>query len=514
MDNKGAPVIAEGIAMRQRILLFSVFAIATCGLIYELVAGTLASYLLGDSVTQFSTIIGTYLFSMGVGSWLSRSIEGNLLKWFIRIELLVGLVGGCSAPLLFLVFEHISSFRILLYSLVSLTGILVGLEIPILMRILEASLSFKELVARVFTFDYIGALLASIIFPLLLVPYLGLIRTSLLFGIMNIVVAAFLLYQFEDTKPFRLRMVPAVLCIVFLLLGCFVYAERIMSYTETLAFQDKVIYARNTPYQRIVLTRNNRELKLFLNGNLQFSSADEYRYHEALVHPALSALPAAHKVLILGGGDGLAVREILKYKSIESITLVDLDPAMTRLFSGNSMLTGINHNSLLSPKVKIRNVDAFNWVKTDHNQYDLVIIDFPDPSNYSVGKLYSSKFYEELHHLLAPEGLFVVQSTSPMVARRSFWCIAHTIAAAGFVTVPYHVYVPSFGEWGYTMGMNKYSWHTNGALPAGLRFINRATIKDMLVFPPDMNEVPTEINKLNNQILVNYFEDEWAPYIH
>jgi spermidine synthase len=504
----------SGLRRDQNILLFSVFAIATCGLVYELVAGTLASYLMGDSVTQFSTIIGTYLFSMGVGSWLSRYIEDHLLRWFILIEVLVGVVGGCSAPLLFLLFEHIASFRIILYSLVGITGILVGLEIPILMRILKANLAFKELVARVFTFDYIGALIASLIFPLVLVPYLGLIRASLLFGIINVSIAGLLLYRFDEAKPFRRSFSVTIVASVMLLLVAFVYADRIMTFSETLAFQDRVIFAKNTPYQRIVLTRNNRELRLFLNGNLQFSSADEYRYHEALVHPALHSLPHAQKVLILGGGDGLAAREILKYPNIDSITLVDLDPAMTRFFSSNTMLRRLNHDALLSPKLHVVNSDAFNWVKNSHDSFDLVVIDFPDPANYSIGKLYSSAFYEELHHILRERGIIVVQSTSPYVARKSYWCIAHTLQASGFITVPYHAYVPSFGEWGYIMAMEQYTWRTDNPLPTGLRYISNATIKDMLYFPPDMSELPTGINKLNNQALVNYFEDEWAPYIH
>jgi len=514
MDNIAETGRGSKSVRKQNILFFSVFCIATCGLIYELVAGTLASYLLGDSVTQFSTIIGAYLFSMGVGSWLSRYIDGDLLKWFIRIELLVGIVGGCSAPLLFLLFEHVASFRIILYSLVALLGIFVGLEIPLLMRILKSSIAFKELVARVFTFDYIGALLASLIFPLILVPYLGLIRTSLLFGIVNIIVAVFLLFEFEETKHLRKRFIPAILLCVASLVVCFVFAGRILTYTETISFQDKVIFAKNTPYQRIVLTRNNRELKLFLNGNLQFSSADEYRYHEALVHPAMQAVSGARRVLVLGGGDGLAVRELLRYPAVDSITLVDLDPAMTKLFSSNHMLIDLNKRSLMNAKVRVVNQDAFNWIKADTHKYDVIIIDFPDPSNYSVGKLYTSRFYEELQHALTSDGIAVVQSTSPLIARKSFWCISHSLTAAGFVTLPYHVYVPSFGEWGYTMAMKRYAWHANGTLPAGLRFINQATMKNLFLFPPDMSEVPTDINKLNNQVLVNYFEDEWAPYTH
>ncbi|GAB3938267.1 polyamine aminopropyltransferase [Larkinella terrae] len=499
---------------RHLLLLLSVFVIATCGLIYELVAGTLASYLLGDSVTQFSTIIGVYLFSMGIGSWLSKYLDGNLLKWFIRIEILVGIVGGCSAPLLFALFEYAASFRLILYTLVSLTGMLVGLEIPLLMRILENQLTFKDLVSRVFTFDYIGALLASLIFPLVLVPYLGLIRTALFFGLMNIGVAGFLLHQFRETKPYRPSLITAIALSSLALLSGFVYAEQIMTYTENLTFQDKVIYSKSTSYQRIVLTASNREFRLFLNGNLQFSSADEYRYHEALVHPALQAIPNANRVLVLGGGDGLAVREILKYKSIQSVTLVDLDPGMTNLFRENELLLKLNNRSLLSPKVQIINTDAYNFIRQDTTQYDLIVVDFPDPSNYSIGKLYSLSFYQELNRLLRPGGLAVVQSTSPYIARQSFWCIQHTIAAAGFQTIPYHAYIPSFGEWGYVLLSRNSHWRGNGPLPSGLRFVTTKTIHDMLNFPPDMAEVPTEVNKLNNQVLVHYFEDDWMPYAH
>src|SRR6476660_2372383 len=160
------------------LLLASVFTIATCGLVYELIAGTLASYLLGDSITQFSTIIGCYLFAMGIGSWLSRYVKRDLLSFFIRVEILVGAVGGSSAALLFLAFEHVASFRFLLYFTVGAIGVLVGVEIPLLLRILENRLEFRDLVAKVFTFDYVGALFASILFPLVLVPHLGLIKSA------------------------------------------------------------------------------------------------------------------------------------------------------------------------------------------------------------------------------------------------------------------------------------------------------------------------------------------------
>ncbi len=498
----------------QWILLVAVFVIATCGLVYELVAGTLASYMLGDSVTQFSTIIGAYLFSMGIGSFLSKYINGNLLAWFIRIELLVGVVGGFSAAVLFVLFPLVESFRVVLYAFVAVTGILVGLEIPLLMRILQNKVEFKDLVSRVFTFDYIGALLASLVFPLLFVPHLGLIKTSLFFGILNTAVGFYVSWYFREfLKQVRwLRFMAAV--IILLQLIAFVFSDRIMNYAETNSFTDDIVYAKSSPYQRIVITRNKKETRLFLNGNLQFSSADEYRYHEALVHPALSSVDSLRSVLVLGGGDGLAVREILKYHTVKDITLVDLDPAMTKIFSRQERLVKLNDGSLLNKKVTVINGDAFTWLMKNLKQYDAVVVDFPDPSNFSIGKLYSNSFYKLLNRSLSPKGIAVIQSTSPYVAPKSFWCVNNTLVSTGFYTVPYHNFVPSFGEWGYIMAMKDSSHNWYQHLPRAIRFASKATIENMLYFPEDMKpKINPEINKLNNQALVNYFEEEWNKYL-
>jgi spermidine synthase len=498
----------------QLLLLLAVFVIATCGLIYELVAGTLASYLLGDSVTQFSTIIGTYLFAMGVGSFLSKYFERNLLRWFIVIELLVGCIGGFSAAGLFLLFPLASSFRVVLYALVLLTGTLVGLEIPLLMRILKDKVAFKELVSRVFTFDYIGALLASLLFPLLLVPHLGLVKTSLFFGILNVAVGLLLAYQFEKEISRAGAIKATAIVLLLAQVVTFVYADQLLNYAESLSFTDKVVYAKSSPYQRIVLTRNRREMRLFLNGNLQFSTADEYRYHEALVHPGLQAVARPQRVLVMGGGDGLAVREILKYPAVDSITLVDLDPVMTQIFASNPLLLSVNQRSLQHPKVQVVNTDAFVWLRNNQRQYDFIVLDFPDPSNFSIGKLYSIAFYNLLHRALAPGGRAVVQSTSPFAAPRSFWCINHTLQAAGFYTNPYHNLVPSFGEWGYILAGKDSAYQVPQQFPPGLRYLDGAVAQQLFVFPKDMTtDKPLAINRLNNQALVDYFEEEWGAYL-
>lgn len=489
-------------------LLFSVFIIASCGLVYELIAGALASYLLGDSVTQFSTIIGTYLFAMGIGSYLSRYIGKGLVAKFVLIELLVAMLGGYSAAALFLTFSYLASFKPILYFLVVAVGTLVGLEIPLLLRILKGRLQFRDLVSQVLTFDYLGALVASLLFPILLAPKLGLVRTCFLFGLLNALVAGWTAWLFREQLPQINWIRGHGLVVALLLLAGFVYAERMTGLAEENLYTDEIIFAKSSPYQRIVLTRWRNDLRLFLNGHLQFSSRDEYRYHEALVHPGLQALANPRRVLVLGGGDGLAVREILKYESVDAITLVDLDREMTSLFANNPLLKQLNQNALNSHKVKIINADAFIWLQQATDFFDFAVVDFPDPTNYSLGKLYTTAFYRLLQKHLSDNGLAVIQSTSPLFARRSYWCIVKTLESIGWHVAPYHTYVPSFGEWGFVIASKRpYAPPTH--YPQGLKFLTADTVANLFQFPKDMQPVEVEVNRLNNQVLVHYYESEW-----
>lgn len=490
-------------------LLASAFVVATCGLIYEFLAGTLASYLLGDSVTQFSTVIGTYLFAMGVGSWCSRYVVRGELAVFVRVEILIAAIGGSSAAVLFLLFDRVEDFRLPLYGLVLAIGALVGLEIPLLMRILKDRLEFGDLVSKVLTFDYIGALAASLLFPLLLVPHLGLIRTGFLFGLANVGVALALILMLPARARLTVELIAGTLVAVALAAG-FVWSEWLQRAAEVAAYGEPIIYATSAPYQRIVVTKHGDDLRLYLNGNLQFSSRDEYRYHEALVHPALSRVAGLRHVLVLGGGDGLAVREILKYPDVASVTLVDLDPAMTTLFTRSAMLAALNGHAFASPKVHVVTADAFTWLRANRRRFDAVLVDFPDPTNFSIGKLYTLSFYRELSRAIAPGGVAVVQSTSPLVAPNAYWTVSTTLEAAGLSTRAYHAYVPSFGEWGFVMAAHAPIAARGGHLPPGLRYLTPASEQLGFVFPPDMARRPTPVNRLDNQALVRAFEAEWA----
>lgn len=513
--------LAEGrprIEPAELALLVSVFVVAACGLVYELAAGALASYLLGDSVLQFSTVIGTYLFAMGVGSWLSRHIERQLVANFLRIELLVGVIGGLMPAGLFaahslLPVGAVTEFRALLYGMVLLIGTLVGLEIPLVMRILQRRFreryALKDLVSQVLTFDYLGALVVSLAFPLIMVPQLGVVRTGIFFGLLNVLVAVWVCWQFRsELRAWRQHAATCLLSLVVLSLAM-LGGQPLTTWAEDRFYGDHIVIRQDTRYQRIVLTHGGGHTRLFLNGNLQFSSRDEYRYHEALVHPALSAQGAPRRVLVLGGGDGMAVREVLRHPSVEQVTLVELDPAMTQLFSQQARLVALNNGALQQPRVRVINADAFVWLCANDEVFDAIVVDFPDPTNHAIGKLYSTTFYALLDQHLAAGGFAVIQTTSPLIARKSFWTVVRTIEAVGLQATPYHAHVPSFGEWGFVLAHRR-PWRMPERLPEGLRFLTPKGLPALFDFPPDMARVPAEPNRLSNQSLVHTFEEEWG----
>ena len=497
---------------RTPILFLNVLVVATCGLVYELLAGTLASYLLGDSVTQFSLVIGIYLSALGVGAWLSGFIDTGLARAFVEVELGVALIGGLSGPLLFLAYGRLGFFQPMLYGTVFLIGVLVGLELPLLMRILKGQLDFKELVSRVLAFDYLGALIASVLFPIFLVPRLGLTRTSLIFGMLNAAVGLWATWLLKPVLPKKLFGIRArgvfVLVVLFIAL---VKADSLTSLAEDSLYNDEIVYTKSSPYQRIVVTRGKAGFNLYLNGHLQFASSDEYRYHEALVHPAMALSGSPRRVLILGGGDGLALREVLKWQSVNAVTLVDLDPAMTGLSDAFPPLAELNKNAFRDARVTVINRDAFVWADEASEAFDCAVIDFPDPSNYSVGKLYTTAFYRKLRRHLTPTAGVSVQCTSPLFARSAYWCIVRTLEAAGFAVRPYHAAVPSFGVWGFAL-CRKEPFDVPRSVPSDLLFLSAETLPGLFAIPPDLGPVAVDVNRLDNQVLVRYHETEWHKH--
>ncbi len=512
-EGRGEPK-AGGTLFVDVLLYLTVVLVSTCGLVYELVAGAVSTYLLGDSVTQLSTVIGVHLSAMGAGAWLSKYVEERIAERFIDCQLAASFVGGLSGPVLYLTFAESAHVRLVLYLLVAVTGVLVGAEIPLLMRVLRRRAAFKDVVPRVLSLDYVGALVGALVFALAFLPNLGILRTGILFGCIGTLAAlwgTWALGSSLEPKPLRVRAAVAFVILVAALFG----SERIVRTADEALLLHPVAHAKQTEYQRIVLTQQRNGVNLFLDGNLQFASVDEYRYHEALVHPVFAVARSKKRVLVLGGGDGLAVREILRYPDVESVTLVDLDRGMTDLARDLPILRELNRGALSDPRVRVINDDAMVWIDERHEgvpeRFDVVIVDFPDPNNFSLGKLYTVRFYRLLKARLAEGAAIGIQSTSPLVARRSYWCIVRSVEAAGFTVRPYHALVPSFGEWGYVLA-------GIGELPlpertvSGLRYVTDANIRSLFDFSPDMAEVPVELNRLNNQMLVRYYEEEWQRW--
>lgn len=496
-------------------LLVSVLVISICSITYELIIGTLSSYLLGNSVTQFSLTIGLFLFAMGIGSLISRQIRGNELRWFILVELLVGLFGGFSAAILYAVFatSEVYYYTVMI-TLILLVGVCIGLEIPLLTRIVAHRSDLSKALADILSVDYLGALLASLAFPLVLLPSLGVTETAFLTGAFNIAVAALNLHLFRKRLGRRqVRLLWGGMATAGILtLGGVVGSASLGSFLEQQLYVDRIIYREQTPYQRIIFTKQGDDLRMFLDGQLQFSSRDEYRYHELLVHPVMSVSRSRESIAVLGGGDGMAVRELLKYDDVKHIVLVDLDPAVTALAEAYPLLTDLNRNALDDPRVEVINQDAYKFIEDSSALFNVIIIDLPDPNNESLSKLYSETFYRLLRKRLTPDGAFVTQATSPYFAREAFWSIAHTIEAADFAILPLHTNIPSFGDWGFVIGTPHRTPEVSVPDSLDLRYLTPDVLTAALIFDPDIAEVPAEVNTLDNPILMRYYDRGWRQW--
>ncbi len=496
----------------SHILLFSIFIAGLCSIIYELLIATTSSYFLGDSITQFSITIGVYMATMGMGSYLSKWVsDDSLLAQFITYELVLAMIGGSCVPLLYFSYAQGLSFQAISILLTALIGILVGLEIPLLSRLMEKHYKLKANLANVLSIDYFGALIATLIFPLLLLPWLGVFKTSLLFGLANLSIALTLLWYFYDQLPLtQRRLLRAFLVLSFLtLIGLMAFSNKLSSEWNEAVYEDRVVHSQQTPYQQLVLTKYKDDIRLYLNGGLQFSSIDEYRYHESLVHPAMSRVPNAKTVLILGGGDGLATRELLNYSGIETITVVDLDPAVAELAKANVYLSKLNNAAFADPKVNIIHTDAFVFLSENRQRYDLIVIDLPDPKTISLARLYSKQFYNIVRNRLSRSGVMVTQATSPFFATDAFWSIHNTIAAAGFsAVIPYQVDIPSFGNWGFVLACLDTCPASYKNLPA-TRYFTPNIEPLMFSFPLDIQQKESKISNLDTPHVLYYYLAGW-----
>ncbi|MDA0335344.1 MAG: polyamine aminopropyltransferase [bacterium] len=499
------------------LLLAAIFSASACAIIYELLIGSTSAYFLGDSVQQFSVTIGLFLASMGLGAWLSRAVVDRLLERFIALEMWLAAVGGASVPLLYFAYLYSGQFRYAMVLLIVGVGTLVGIELPLLTRMLQHHGGLRTVLSNVLSVDYLGSLVAALLFPYLLLPLLGSFHTALVAGLLNVGVGLLLLCGFwSELRPgSRARLLVLGGGVASALIVTLIFANPVRERLESDLYTDQIIYSERSQYQQIVLTQWQDELRLYLDRHLQFSSADEYRYHESLVHPAMALAHHPQRVLLIGGGDGLSVREILRHVDVERVDVVDLDPAITNLARRDVRLTRLNDNALSRPKVRIFNEDGFTFLERAHEAYGVIILDLPDPRDEALSKLYSVEAYRLCARHLSPGGVVVTQATSPYYARSTFWSIVETMATSGLRVVPYHTLVPSFGEWGFVVGSNG-SGREPQKLNFGvsdLRYITPELFRQMQSFPIDMNR-PDEVvvNRLDRPVLARQYREDWSRW--
>lgn len=507
-------------------LKISLFATGCAGIVAEFVLSTLATYLIGNAIFQWTMVMSLMLFAMGLGSRLSRFFRSSLLDMFILVEFSLSILCAVAAAVSYSLASVTSYIAVVIYLQAFMIGCLIGLEIPLVTRLNEAYEELRINISGVMEKDYYGALVGGLAFAFLALPHLGLTYTPIALGSINFLVASFLLWRFFSLLAMKKRIVVAFGFTLVFLCSLAVLAEPIVRYGEQRKYKDKIIYADQTIYQKIVLTQWKQYYWLYINGQEQFSTYDEEKYHEPLVHPAMQLTASRENILVLGGGDGLAVREILKYEDVGGVTIVDMDPAMTGLARNHPVLSLVNKGAMQDPKVRIINKDAAVFVREDAGLYGVVVVDMPDPDSIDLMHVYSLAFYRSIHRHLVRGGVMVTQATSPYFARKAFLCINKTIQAAGFATLPYHNQIPTMGEWGWVLGKKREDstpeqlrQAAGGILFDGVptRFVNRDAMTSMIhfgkgVFEKDMQETIKINRELAPELHRYYLDGTWGMY--
>ena len=510
----GLPPLPPLTRLQRRLLLAAAALSSSVGLAAELLLGTLASYLVGNTALAYGVAIGGFLAAMGLGAYLSQFIakDGHrrqLLRAFIQVELWIAPLTAVLPLGLFGLFVIDGPLWLGLFLVTLVLGLLAGLEVPLLTRILEQEQGVGAALAGVLALDYVGALLGSLALPVVLLPLLGLFPAAAIIAALPAFMVGVLGWAFRGSRPWGYMGMAMGVALCLFATVVVPVSDRL----EDALYKAPIINRIQSPYQRIVLTRFGSDLRLFLDGDLQLSTLDEYRYHEALVHPALSAHPHPRRILLLGAGDGMALREVLKWP-VEKVVVLELDPAVIQLARTHPMLAAVNEHAFEDPRVDVRTGDAFVLAPQLPMRFDVIIADFPDPDRGAIAKLYAKGFYQRLLTRLAPQGLFVTQASSPFFAPKVLDCITQTLTAVGGVTFPYTVTVPSFGPWGFVLATQGTALHPEQlALPVSTRFLNQATLQNIFQLPADIQLGQAKINRLSQPVIVRYQTDpRWAAY--
>lgn len=495
------------------VLKFSLLATGIAGVVAEYILATLASYFLPDATVQWTMIISIMLFSMGIGSRLSKYFVNDLLDKFVMIEFILSILVSFSASIVFVVAGRTIYFGIIIYALSILIGLLIGMEIPLVTRINDRYEELRLNIANVMSWDYIGSLFGGMFFVFVGMPYLGMSYTPFVLGALNFLVASTIILRLSTSLKFKKTLQIAFIFVLAVIsLGAY-FAKEIIMFGEQKNYSDKIVHVSQSRYQKIVITQRESYYWLFINGNQQLSSFDEWLYHEPLVHPAMQLTAQRKHILVMGGGDGCAVKEVLKYPEVESITVIDLDSTMINLAKRHPALLAMNEGSFENEKVQIHFQDAFLFNEHTDKKYDLIIIDLPDPRAIDINKLYTKQFYQKLNSLLTPSGILITQAGSPYFATKAFYCIEKTFQSAGFNTLPLHNQVLTMGEWGWMVGSKQLSKeqmierlaHADVS-KVPLRWMTNASLQLVSSFGKPLSDTSgIEVNTLSKPVLPSYY---------
>lgn len=508
------------------VLKASVFATGLAGIVAEYVLSTLATYLLGNAIFQWTIVMSLMLFAMGLGSRLSKFFDKNLIDLFVLVEFTLSVICASASVLAYGLAAYTEQINLVIYCIAMAIGILIGFEIPLVTRINNQYEELRTNIASVMEKDYYGALIGGLLFAFVALPHLGLTYTPIALAIVNFAVATVFMYKFSHLLAVKKEVYTAFCMSIFMLGGLGYYAKPIIMFGEQSQYKDKIIYSKQTKYQKIIMTQWCDNYWLYINNQEQFSSFDEEKYHEPLVHPAMMLAADTANILILGGGDGLALREIWKHKAVKSVTLVDLDAQMTTFAATNPILTQLNKNSMADPRLNLVHMDAGKYLKDHHEKYSVIIIDLPDPDSVDLMHLYSVDFYRLIKDRLRRGGVIVTQSSSPYFSPKAFLCVKKTMETAGLSTLPYHNQVPTMGEWGWIMAAPadqvtaatmKKSLEAKDFSSLQTRFLNNDAMQAMLLFGKglfDSQAAKTiKANTRHQPVLMTYYsEGHWSMY--
>lgn len=533
----------KSINLHVVLMTLSMFMTGASGMVVEYVLSTVSSYLNGTHIESFSLTIAVMLGMMGIGGFAQRFIsDEGLIEKFVFLEIVLAVISALSPILVYAAFTYTPEhFQLVYYIFAMSIGFMVGFEIPFLTRANATyTKNLGDNLSIIFTADYIGAFFGALIWVYVLLPYMDIMQIGFVLAVLNFIVAMITYFYFKRGK--KLRFGRSIIVLMVSVAGLLFWgSQNVVEWSKMIdqrLYNSPIVASKKTPYQQLTLTHDtvSNDTRLYINGKTQFSSLDEKRYHEFLVHTPIAMLQELPKrALVLGGGDGLAVRELRKYKGL-SIDLVELDKDMYAWSKTNKKMTSINkdafegfvehdlknyyemrnalRSSVAEDKYRVFFSDASNFVNAQTQieksaSYDIVIIDLPDPYSLAINKMYTFQFYKRLQGIMKEGGVMVTQATSPFHAHPAFLTIGKTLKEAGFYTQPYWHNIPSFGEWGWWMASKK-SLSLKG-IKTDTEYVSDQLLESSFIFGKGVvNLEGVEANTLMRPVLVNlYNKDSW-----